>query len=72
MTTIKTYAKVNWTVEDVLSIRPHWTAERAEEELIANEKYIRERLTEVGWNVLEALLPEAKEAEAYFEAEDDE
>lgn len=52
-----TYGEVPWTKYDVKSIRPHWSLKRCEEELSKNEKYLRDRLTELGWEVLEDLLP---------------
>ena len=51
-----TYAKVEWTAEDVLTIRPDMTEEQAEEFLQSNEKHLRDRLIELGWDVMESLL----------------
>lgn len=50
------YATVTWTAEDVLTLRPQWSKERAEEWLEANQKYVRDRLVELGWDVIETLL----------------
>ena len=51
-----TYAKVEWTAEDVLTLRPDMTEEQAEEFLQSNEKHLRDRLIELGWDVMESLL----------------
>ena len=51
-----TYAKVEWTAEDVQTLRPEWTEEYCEEWLMANQKYIQDRLVELGWEVMESLL----------------
>lgn len=51
------YAKVVWTADDILTLKPDWTDEQAEEWLECNQKYIRDRLVELGWEVIESLLP---------------
>lgn len=55
---MNTYAKVEWTAEDIKILRPHWTTEQAEQFLQNNQKMIRDRLTELGWEVIETLLSE--------------
>lgn len=50
------YAKVEWTAEDVLTLRPDMSIEEAEEFLQTNQKYIQDRLVELGWDVIESLL----------------
>jgi hypothetical protein len=50
------YAEVVWTTEDVLALRPDMTIEEAEEWLQTNEKHLRDRLIELGWDVMETLL----------------
>lgn len=50
------YAKVVWTAEDVQTLRPDWDLERCEDWLERNEKYIQDRLVELGWEVIETLL----------------
>ena len=49
------YAKVAWTADDVLTLRPEWTAEQAEEWLELNERYVADRLVELGWGVIDTL-----------------
>lgn len=56
------YATVRWTAEDVLNLRTNWTEEQAEDWLSNNEKYIQSRLIELGWEVIETLLPDEDEA----------
>lgn len=53
---MKKYAKVEWTAEDVLTLRPEMTRDGAEEFLQGNQKYIQDRLVELGWGVIETLL----------------
>ena len=50
------YAHVRWHPGDVLTLKPDWTEEQAEEWLSENEKYFRDRLVELGWQVMEDLL----------------
>lgn len=57
-----TYARVVWTAEDVQTLKPSWTLEECEDFLSENENGIRDRLIELGWEVIQALLPVKKEA----------
>jgi len=50
------YAKVVWTVDDVLTLKPEWSEEEALMWLESNQKYIQERLIELGWGVMEDLM----------------
>ena len=52
------YAKVLWSVDDVISLRPEMTPEVAEKFLVENEKYIQDAMVQAGWAAIEALLPE--------------
>ena len=56
----ETFAAVKWSVDDVQSLRPSWSKERCRVWLMENEDYISERLIDLGWEVLEALLPDSK------------
>lgn len=59
------YAAVRWSPYDVQTLRPSWSVERCEEWLQENQKYVAERLVELGWDVLEALLdPEDETADS--------
>lgn len=51
-----TFAKVEWTAEDILTLRPNMTVEQAEEWLANNEQHIAERCIEHGWDVISDLL----------------
>lgn len=53
---IKKYAEMGWTPDDVKTIRPTWTLENCEEWLQDNERYLIERLIEIGWEAMEALI----------------
>lgn len=61
------YAKVVWRAEDVKSINGAWSLPRCEEWLEDNEDRISERLTELGWEVLDVLVRQNN-----YEEDDDE
>jgi hypothetical protein len=50
------YAVVYWRAEDVQYLKPSWTLPRCEEWLQDNEENIQDRLTEMGYEVMSALL----------------
>ena len=50
------FARVVWTAEDILTLRPEWTEEKAEEWLAQNERCVQDRSIELGWEVIETLL----------------
>ena len=54
---IKTYAKVEWTAPDIKTLRPKWSMATCEEFLKENERFIKDRMVELGWEVIENLLP---------------
>jgi hypothetical protein len=49
---------IKWTVGDIQSLRPNWTKEECANWLQMNWKHIQDRSIELGWEVIEALLPE--------------
>jgi hypothetical protein len=51
------FAVTMWKPEDVQTLREHWSIEKCREWLEANERYVADRLVELGWDVIEALLP---------------
>jgi len=59
---MKTYAEVAWTPEDVISYAEMAPRERkltedeARDFLVENQKYLRDRLIELGWEVMGDLL----------------
>lgn len=55
---VKKYAQLSWSAEDVQAIREDWTLEQCEEALSNIQNRVRDRLCELGWDVLETLLPE--------------
>lgn len=61
MKPLRQYAKVVWNAADVQTLRPGWNFKKSEDWLRQNEKYIRDRLIELGWDVIEALLPPEEE-----------
>lgn len=50
------FAETAWTAEDVQTLRPEWNTEKCEEWLQNNERYMQDRLVELGWEVMESLL----------------
>lgn len=54
--TEKKFAKVEWTAEDVQTLREDMSTEEAESFLQNNQKHIQDRLVELGWEVIETLL----------------
>jgi hypothetical protein len=50
------YAEVTWRAEDVQSIKKDWSLPRCEEWLEDNEDNMKDRLTELGWEVLDSFL----------------
>ena len=56
MSAPNTYAKTEWTADDVRTLAPKMTRERAEEWLQENEGHISSRLVELGWDVITSLL----------------
>ena len=50
------FAELAWRAEDVQAIKKDWSLPRCEEWLEDNEDNMKDRLTELGWEVLDALL----------------
>lgn len=50
------FATVGWQIEDVQSLAPRMTDDEARAWLLKNEKYIAERLIELGWDVIQTFL----------------
>jgi hypothetical protein len=49
-------AVVTWCAEDIQTIKPDWSLEQCQEFLESNVRNIQDRLIEVGWEVLDALV----------------
>ena len=71
---MKTYAEVGWTPEDIVSAANdqgrHMTRKEAYKWLIENPNYIRDRLVELGCEVIDSLLdlpePDLKATKAKY------
>lgn len=50
------FAKVEWAVADIKSIKPRWSKNRCMDFLLNNEHHIQDRLTEHGWEVIADLI----------------
>ena len=53
------YARVVWTPDDVLTLRPGMTVKAAAEFLEDNSRDIQDEMIHHGWRVLEELLVQA-------------
>ena len=51
------HGTIGWHASDVKSLRPEWTLEQCDDWLHENSGYITDRLVELGFEVIEALLP---------------
>ena len=49
-------AAVTWHAEDVQTLKPNWSLEKCNEWLEDNERHMQDRLIELGWEVIDALL----------------
>ncbi len=49
-------AAVTWHAEDVKTLKPNWSLEKCNAWLEDNERHISDRLIELGWEVIDALL----------------
>jgi hypothetical protein len=52
------YCSVVWRAEDVQDLPrcKNWSLEKCEEWLSDNERHIQDRLTELGWEVLDSFV----------------
>lgn len=48
---------VQWCVQDVQTLRPEWSEKRCRIEMQKIERAAKDRMCELGWEVLEDLLP---------------
>lgn len=55
------FAQVAWVADDILSLRPNWTLDQAEEFLQDNEGQIQDIMIERGWDAIDSLLPPKEE-----------
>jgi hypothetical protein len=55
------YGMVRWAAEDIKTLRPSWSNERCEEELAKIEGHLQDRLVELGWEVIECLIPSTED-----------
>lgn len=60
---LRWYGQVRWHALDVKLLtsgkdgKPRWTRRQSEAWLKRNDKYIRERMIELGWEVIRDLMP---------------
>ena len=63
------YGEISWCAEDILTLRPSWTEEQANEFLDENESYLCDGTITHGWEVIESLLPPRTEADDKIDEE---
>ncbi len=56
--TERTYAKVEWTAEDIQILQSNWSVEQCERWLAANAERIESSVTQYGWGIISMLLEE--------------
>lgn len=47
---------IKWSAEDVQQLRKDWSLDKCQDFLDRNGRQLNDRLIEVGWEVLEALI----------------
>lgn len=50
------FAKVTWSVEDILGVRPHWTKKRCAEVLSEIEDGLESDMISRGWDTIYFLI----------------
>lgn len=53
---------ISWSRKDIEIIKPDWSPERCQKALSLIGKRLQERSVELGWNVIEILLNDYREA----------
>lgn len=57
------YCTVTWTVEDIQSLRPHWTSSECEDFLADNEEDMQAMMIQRGWEIIQSFLDDEDEEE---------
>jgi len=52
------YVTTSWSPVDIQDLRPDWTLRQCVEWLEENERHLKDRLIEAGWEMLKVLLIE--------------
>lgn len=50
------FAEVTWSIEDLKTLQEDWTEEQLLEWMDLNEDHIRDRLIELGWEVIDTMI----------------
>lgn len=50
------FAEVTWSIEDLKTLQEDWTEEQLLEWMDLNEDHIRDRLIELGWEVIDTTI----------------
>lgn len=50
------YGIVKWQIADIKDRRPDWTDKQCHDFLQDNERHIKDRMTETGWEVIDTLM----------------
>jgi hypothetical protein len=50
------FAEVTWSIEDLKTLQEDWTEEQLLEWMDLNEDHVRDRLIELGWEVIDTMI----------------
>ena len=50
------YGEMRWNIQDIKSIKPNWTDDQCHKFWEVNESKFTDRITELGWEVLDTLI----------------
>tara|TARA_R110000803_G_scaffold27482_1_gene64219 strand:+ start:35 stop:316 length:282 start_codon:yes stop_codon:yes gene_type:complete len=52
------WAVVRWSIDDIKKVKPKWTNQECHDFLQRNEKHMRDRMIETGWDIIDILIQE--------------
>jgi hypothetical protein len=52
------WAVVRWSIDDIKKVKPKWTNQECHDFLQLNEKHMRDRMIETGWDIIDILIQE--------------
>ena len=55
------YGMTRWNIDDVKYLAPEWTDEQCHEFMIRHDRYLKDRMIELGWEVLDVYVAQEKQ-----------
>ena len=55
------YGMTRWSIDDVKYLAPTWTDEQCHEFMERHDKYLKDRMIELGWEVLDLYVAQEKQ-----------